>query len=249
MMSKKHYLLYAVGVVLVVVFIGQVMLPHHWLYVYYGAVAFVVGSVALTEEWKTNKRFKAVIFVIAITVGGLLTTNGWNQLDNRAQKMALIKAIANEWTLNEGFLPCVNLPFDPNDKELGKVHHLYPTYKVSAFRSVLTSSLFTWDDQMDKRLLSWALLYETCTVNFNSELRDADWECSRTFMNQEKRREVYRKVNQSPLYKSYKNHHKAMGILLKKDYPWSLSKFLEEIEASKPLTVRTPEPNELNNKP
>ena len=103
-MLKKRYLLYAVGFALVVVIIGQVILPHHWLWVYYGLVAFVVGSVALTEEWKTKKRLKAVFFVIAITVGGLLTTKGWNDISLGEQRNNLIQAVTQELIMNSGRL-------------------------------------------------------------------------------------------------------------------------------------------------
>lgn len=77
MKTKKCYFLLVIGAISIVV--GLVLLPPRWFYVIFGMFAFIAGSVVQYEEWKTGKRRRAIIFVITLTVGGLLTTLGWNK--------------------------------------------------------------------------------------------------------------------------------------------------------------------------
>jgi hypothetical protein len=245
-MVKNRYFLFAVSFFIVVI-VGLVI-PHHWVWVYYGLVAFVIGSVALTEEWKTKKRLKAVLFVISIAIGGLLTTKGWNVLDNHEQKKALIQAVVNELIMNDFALPCTNLPFDPNNEKLGEIHFMYPTFKSSTLNELITSSLFTLDNAADRKLILQIMRYETHISNFNRLLRDIDWECTRKGANQESRRKKYHEVSMSPLYQNYSNSHKATKKFLHKNYTWAFServgKYLEKFMKR---NVLLEDPNTVNN--
>ncbi len=164
-----------------------------------------------------------IVGSISIGVGGLLTTRGWSQLNNHSQRKALIQGAANEWLTNEFSLPCKNLPFDPNKKELGEIHYLYPTFRSSALNIVLTSSLFTLENTGDRKLLLQIMRYEEHISNFNYLLRKIDDECIRTGVNQEQRISKYRGVNESPLFQNYYDSHRAMGQLIEDNYGWALS--------------------------
>ena len=82
-------------------------------------------AVKWLEKWLKLKKAPTIIMFLIISAliiygprtvgrGGTLTTKGWNVLDNYEQKKALIQKVVNELIINDLFLPCENLPFDPN---------------------------------------------------------------------------------------------------------------------------------------
>ena len=160
--------------------------------------------------------------------GGIAMTFGWNQFDNYDQKNALIQAVANEWLINEFSLPCKNLPYDPNNKELGKKHHLYPIFKSSAMSVLLTSNLLTLDSEEDRELILQVMRYEDRISSLNYILRRIDNECIMEGIDQEARRQKYYNVNESKILQNYHDSHRAMKELLYDKFNWALSQRLGE---------------------
>jgi hypothetical protein len=226
MKTKTSFFLLFIGAISIIsVVIGQVFLPPRWSYIIYGILALIIGSVALTEEWKTGKRVRAVVFVIAIVVGGLLTTEGWNEWGNYSQKKALIVALAREWLLNEWYTLYEPMSFDANDPSIGKQHFMYPQFRTSAQNLILTSALFDLTNPKDNELLNAVIRYEESIESFNVLLAQMNDACLKFPENvkQQKRKEVYLGVrDNAPLHMSFNESHEALLKLLKKEYSWAL---------------------------
>jgi len=225
MKPKTHYFLLCIGAISISIVVGIAFLPLRWSYIFYGVLAFVVGSVVLTEEWKTRKRVKAVVFIIAIAVGGLLTTKGWNELERYSQKKALIVGLAREWLLNDLQLHFEPMSFDANDPNLGKEHFMYPQFRTSAQDHILTSSLFDLSNQRDNKLLKVVIGYEESINTFNTLLAWMNEACGKfpEDVKQQKRKEVYLRIrDKAPLHKHFKRSHKELLELLEKEYNWAL---------------------------
>jgi hypothetical protein len=82
------------------------LLPLHYRQVGWGTFVFIVGSAGsiVTEPWKKRKWLKWLrpIFIpILLATGALLTTQGWNTVNNYKQEQALVVEAATEWKLNE----------------------------------------------------------------------------------------------------------------------------------------------------
>lgn len=82
------------------------LLPSHYRQVGWGTLVFIVGSAVsiITETWKKRKWLKWLrpIFIpIFLATGALLTTQGWNTVNNYKQEQALLAAVASEWKLND----------------------------------------------------------------------------------------------------------------------------------------------------
>lgn len=228
MKTKTRYFLLCIGAISIIsIVIGQAFLPPRWSYIIYGILAFIFGSVAQTEEWKTGKRVRAVVFVIAIVVGGLLTTRGWNELERYSQKKALIVALAREWLLNELYYTYTLGPMslDANDPNFGKEHFVYPQFRTSAQDHILTSSLFDLINLKDNELLKAVIGYGESIKSFNALLAQMNEACSKFPENvkQQKRKEVYLTLrDKAPLHIHFKRFHKELLELLEKEYSWAL---------------------------
>jgi hypothetical protein len=219
---KTCYFFLGIGLISIVV--GLALLPLHWLYILLGVLAVVVGSVVQTEEWKTGKRIKAVIFIIAVAVGSLLTTKGWNEWGNYSQKNALIVGLAREWLLNE-WHENTAMSLDVNDPDFGKEHFMYEHFRTSAQASIMTSALFDLRNQKDRELLLTVGSYEDTIGTYNTFLDLENEECLRFPENvkQQKRKDVYLAIRDiNALHIHFKRYHKELLNLLKKDYSWAL---------------------------
>jgi hypothetical protein len=226
MKPKTRYFLLCIGAISILIVVGIAFLPPRWSYLMFGVLAFVIGSVVLTEEWKTGKRVSAVVFIIAITVGGLLTTKGWNELEQYSQKKALIVGLAREWLLNELYTHGEPMSFDANDPNLGKEHMMYPQFKTSAQDRILTSSLFDLSNRRDNELLIAIIKYEDTINKFNTLLVWSNDDCVKfsESVKQQKRKEVYLAVrDKAPLHIHFKRFHKELLELLEKEYSWALT--------------------------
>jgi hypothetical protein len=100
-----------VGFVILVIIAGlasivHFRLPFHYRQIGWGTFLFIVGSaVSLgTESWKKRKWLKWLrpIFIPILLAGGaLLTTQGWNTVNNYKQEQSLVFEVATEWKLNQ----------------------------------------------------------------------------------------------------------------------------------------------------
>lgn len=167
-----------------------------------------------------------MIGAVAIGVGGVLTTLGWNRLSRRSQMKSLIAAIAREWEINDTLLKNDPLFTATDDETLGS-HRLYPRFKVSALNNALTSGLFSSSATKDQTLLRAIADYETVISDVNSRLDVSD-----NFVISTQDSAAISKhrshVLQSPGFKGLLDQHQAMKDLLERNYSWVLiEKFLD----------------------
>jgi hypothetical protein len=165
----------------------------------------------------------------AIGKGGKLTTEGWNLLENHKQKRALIVALAREWILNESCTLLPPMSFDANDPNLGKEHMMYPQFRTSAQDRILTSALFDLTNQ----LLLTVVVYEYHITNFNTLLAWTNEYCLKLPENikQQERKVVYIGIrDRSPLNMHFKDSHKELLKLLKKEYSWALDEAKQTVD-------------------
>ena len=226
MKTKRCYFLLVVGAISIVV--GWFLLPSRWSYVIFGAFAFIAGSIVQYEEWKTGKRKRAIIFVITLTLGGLLTTLGWNKWGDYSQKKALIRALASEWTVNELLLRSPMFNFDPNDPNLGKQRDPFLPFKTSAIYSVVTSHFFDLQDKDDLELCKTAFAYELISTYCNAIFTGLNWDIPRGLMTEQRLKEMRQKIIHTEYFLGFKTIHQGMKNILKKKYSWAL-------EETKPL--------------
>jgi hypothetical protein len=186
------------------------------------------------EEWKKGKRRRAIIFVITLTVGGLLTTLGWNKWGDYSQKKALIRSLASEWLVNELYQHIKPLSFDPNDPNLGEKRIIYLPFKTFASNSVLTSHLFDLQDKDERELCRTACLYEINATTCNIMFTLLDWDLTRIGAAKERRKEVYQQVVRydSP-YRKFKESHEKLRKILEEKYKWALEEVKPLVESAK----------------
>ncbi len=225
MKFKTRYFLFGIGAISMSIVIGIALLPPRWSYIFCGVLAFVVGSVVQTEEWKTRKRIRAVVFIVAIAVGGLLTTKGWNELACYSQKKALIVGLAREWLINEANMNKAPMSFDANDPNIGKEHLMYPQFRTSAQDHILTSALFDLRNREDNELLSVIIAYEGMIKDLNVLLTLENEFCMKVSEDskQQRRKNTYIAVrDRMPLTKNFKKLHKDLLKILLKEYSWAI---------------------------
>jgi len=223
MKIKTLCFLLCIGAISISTIVGIAFLPPRWSYIFYGVLAFVIGSVVQTKEWKTGKRIRAVVFIIAIAVGGLLTTKGWNEWGNYSQKKTLLTALAREWLVNETYQHLKPLSFDPNDPNFGKKTFMYYPFKTFTFNSVMASNLFDLRDKDELELCSKIMLYEMHATICNEWFTLLNWQLTRKSTTKERRKLLYQGMVGSPLYSSqFKESHREIEMLLKTRYNWAL---------------------------
>jgi hypothetical protein len=221
--KTRNLLLLCIGIIIsrIVAF----MFPQ-LAYVSYGVLAFVIGSVALNEDWKKGKILRPIVFVIAIVCGGLLTTKGWNALRDYSQKKAIITSLAREWIENEIYQHVEPLFFEPNDPNLGEKGFTYIPFKTFASNSIMTSNLFNLQDKDERELCQKAMFYEITATNCNIMFTLFDWDITRLATTKERRKEVYKLVVVSSQYRFFKELHNNIEVLLKKRYNWAFEEAL-----------------------
>jgi hypothetical protein len=221
MKNKTRYFLLgilAIASIPISIVVGKFFMPPRWLYLILGVLAFIVGSVAQREK---GKRIRAIVFVIAIAVGGVLTTKGWNEWGSYSQKKTLLTSLARQWLVNEITQHIEPLSIDLNDPNLGEKYMRYIPFKTSAFNSVMTSNLFNLQDKDERELCSETMLYEITANNCNTTFTLLDWDLSRERVTKERRKAIYQGVVKSNFYRAFKESHNSMEVLLKKRYNWA----------------------------
>jgi hypothetical protein len=169
-----------------------------------------------------REKIRAVVFVIAIAVGGLLTTKGWNEWGGYSQKKTLLTSLAREWLVNEILQHNKPLSFDPNDPDLGEEFYMSWNFENFASDSILTSSLFSLRDKDDLTLCFESMFYEITATSWNKWFTFLDDELTRKVTSKERTKEIYQQMVGSPVYKQFKEHHEKIRTLLVNKYNWAL---------------------------
>lgn len=110
---------------------------------------------------------------VILGVGGTLTTLGWNVLNQRSQKLALLNAVVLECQFNEKLLTGEKL-FNGRDEEHMASHRLYPRFRFSALRSALASGFFVTGHGIDSAAYTTMIDYDLAIEDVNAKLDVSD---------------------------------------------------------------------------
>jgi len=87
--------------------------PAHWRLLEWATLVLLLGTsfTVLIDDYKEQKWAKwtkALFLPVIITVAGLLTTRGWDEIGAYRQDQALHRAVATEWGLNNQAIQLMN---------------------------------------------------------------------------------------------------------------------------------------------
>jgi hypothetical protein len=92
--------------------------------------------------------------VLLIGIGGVFSTWGWDNINKKGRRHALLFSLAREWVINEAYLLTKPLTFKANDKDIGEKHNPYPRFQTVVLQSILTSDLIS-----DRKLTMLSINY------------------------------------------------------------------------------------------
>jgi hypothetical protein len=225
---------FRVGFIIIAVFAGlasivHFLLPLHYRQVGWGTFLFIVGSTIslATESWKERKWLKWLrpIFIpIFLAAGALLTTQGWNIINDYKRDQALAVKVANEWKLNDlrnVIIEDAANYIKNNDYHIGHLFDL-PTHvqissaleigeiEYSSFEnSTFKIALFDYVIHIDKLCLCLNLINK----GFNEPFSFSAFTGT-----------VKQTFGDGGTYQKYKEQHRLVGELLRKNYPGILEK-------------------------
>ena len=170
--------------------------------------------------------FRGWLFVgigaIAIAIGGVLTTKGWNLLNVSRQKKNLIRSMAQEWIMNGISLGKPPISRATDGKKPGR-KIMYPTLRTSALSNLIASGIFQFGHSKEGKLLLRAVNYQTSLVTSNNEFNIINGELNKSSTS-DKITEIYHtQIIESGWFKSFKQQHELMRQLLREHYRWSLT--------------------------
>lgn len=206
------------------------LLPSHYRQVGWGTLVFIVGSAVsiITEPLKKRKRLKWLrpIFIpILLATGALLTTQGWNTVNNYKQEQALVVEAATEWRLNELRNPGIEFGRDyikDSNYEKGYLFELPTHWQIT--RAIDISRL-------ERSSLKNSPLRAALVVY----VQEIDLLCTRLgaanqlFAEPLGSRKTYPKMIQQTFgngdaYPEYRKTHRLVEAILRKRYPGLLEK-------------------------
>jgi hypothetical protein len=205
-------------------------MTHVYICFVVGLAMFVAGNLLLRFSEKPGEKrgkWKVLLSVVLIACGPLFTTEGWNTLSagrqRRAQKKALILAVAREWKTNELLRDRKPLSsYERGDYELDGTYFVVPRYENYVFGVVRTSDLFSYFDKQDVEFILpitnyAAVIDETnqiCDVLNNTRIAPN----SAPETNMSLIKNFFRKDGP---YASLLRSHRKVGEMLKKNYSWA----------------------------
>lgn len=211
-----------------------------------GTVSVGIGGLFLTLGWnvwpkqpeKTKwYRHKGVGFVIRgsllVALGSVLVTHGWNDISFGEQRNNLIRAVTQEWFLNNSFL--VNPPMKGkiyDEREDGEfVWYIFPTLRNIALNTALSSGFWDYGNQTDRKFLNTISAYEKSIDLANRKFRSYDNALlkirdpnERVVQTKRLRRATY----ENNWFNSLDNTQNQVGKLIWSDYRWAIRTQLPE---------------------
>lgn len=152
---------------------------------------------------------------IMVGGGGILSTSGWNQLDNHAQKHAMIVAVVRDWRMNNVLL--TDCHFTVTEPNILTKYYLYPTFQVDTTRILRSSALFDPDENNDYDLLLALTKYEISVIKLQEVLDIVDLSLYAPLTGRKPLKE-HQGVNDSSYVRQFLSAHNALGDLLKREY-------------------------------
>ncbi len=165
--------------------------------------------------------------------GGTLTTKGWNYISLGEQRNNLIQAVTQEWFMNCAHLAAPPMKGEVHYKEQDGelIRYRFPTFRSAALNTVLSSGLWDFGNQTDRKFLETMSDYERNIAYANYKFRSYEDALSRIrdpneAIKQSKkvRSFTYEKV----WFKLFKDKQNQLGKLIWSDYKWAIQTQLPE---------------------
>jgi hypothetical protein len=91
------------------------------------------------EGWKKGKRFRTIVFVMAIALGGLLLTRSWSLFNEYEQKKAIMLSVVRDWKLNSQVLEFPK--FSATDDKTLSEKFPYPMFYSGSLNPAISSGV------------------------------------------------------------------------------------------------------------
>jgi hypothetical protein len=109
-------------------------------YLFWGTLLILVGSVA--SVWPQSKRriiagARIAVLALGVTVGGLLTTRGWNELNDYYREQGQLVEVALEWKLNDMRAEDISFIWSKHGEIARASVYLYPKPSADAARRAI----------------------------------------------------------------------------------------------------------------
>jgi len=167
----------------------------------------------IQEGWQKGKRFRRVLFVVAIALGGLLLTRAWNLMNEYEHKKAIMLAVVRDWKLNSRVLEFPK--FSATDDETLSEKFAYPVLYSGSLNPAILSGVFKANNDNDAETLKIICAYSISLTKLQNRLDLAD---QTLFVGLgRKPLEEWRKVRRSHELELFKKFHNRLGELLKRD--------------------------------
>jgi hypothetical protein len=174
-----------------------------------------------------------ILGTIAIAGGGLSVTRGWNLLGRNSQRKNLIRAVAQEWLVNNIDLEQSFLKGEVYWTEKGEKAgiKLFPTLRTSALNGVLSSGLWNFGNIKERKFLLTIVNYEgplrtanTIFALFNDNLlRITGLKEKITYAEDYKKQTLT-----APWFEDLVKQHKEMRKFLISEYKWAFAEQISE---------------------
>jgi hypothetical protein len=180
--------------------------------------------------------------------GNTSMTEGWNLLRVHSQRQNLVRAVVQEWLINEGKMNARPLTGQACDKA-SFVVYTYPRFRASALNAVLSSGLWNYGEPNESRFLTAVSSYEI-TIAFANQCCDSiNTTLSRNISNEQR---IAKAIEQqtmnlnSPWYSDLKVKHEELRKLLATEYRWAM---LEQIDPNTRKALLESEKVQTQNQP
>lgn len=217
----------------------------------FSAAWFLASIYKQTNEWLEKRRWLRIcvtrVIIIVGTVfillgvsswmvakGGTLQTKGWNFISLGEQRGNLIRALTQEWFMN------IDRLVTPPMK--GEIHYVkedgvhvwrpFPTLRTNTLNTTLSSGLWNYGNQMDRKFLDAVANYEQTVILANRKFRSYDDFLSKIKDPNERilqTEELRILTCEKDWFKSLENTQNQLGKLIWSQYRWAIETQLPEV--------------------
>jgi hypothetical protein len=165
------------------------------------------------EGWKKGKRFRTIVFVMAIALGGLLLTRSWSLFNEYEQKKAIMLSVVRDWKLNSQVLEFPK--FSATDDKTLSEKFPYPMFYSGSLNPAISSGVFRHNNHNDSETLKIICAYNISLTKLQNTL-DLHDQTIFVGLGRNPLKE-WRQIRESPELHLFKRVHNRLGELLKRD--------------------------------
>ncbi len=173
-------------------------------------------------SWILGGGWLIILGAFFIAIGGVWTTQGWRNLNARADKKALIIAVAQECLVTQDSLSYPPITMSDEFKDIGSRHYYYPYLLTTAMDEAIRSRHFNLDDQNERRFVRLMKDYVNSAAATNQYFRMLDSRLMDTKRTKEYRLRRYREVREGDSLQQFSNIFNNLVQHLEICYPGML---------------------------